>query len=320
MSNTQTTFADNTASGALGGVFNNAETTAGVAGTPGGALSLDNFVTGRAESLAHLLPRPGFALVRHDVMLPFDVAADRIYNLACPASPVHYQRDPVRTLKTSMLGTLHCLDLAKRTGARVLQASTSEVYGDPAVHPQPEGYWGHVNPVGPRACYDEGKRCAETLMADFHRQEGVEIRIARIFNTYGPRMSFGDGRVVSNFIVQALRGDDLTVYGDGSQTRSFCYVDDMVAGLVAWMGYEGGETVLNLGNPAEHTIMEIAEEVLRQAGGRSRVAFRPLPTDDPRRRRPDITRARALLGFEPATNLRDGIARTLEDFRRRDAP
>ncbi|MCC7535927.1 MAG: SDR family oxidoreductase [Deltaproteobacteria bacterium] len=280
-------------------------------------VALDNFFTGHRENVAHLLSNPRFELIRHDVTFPFHIEADRIYNLACPASPVHYQFNPVKTIKTSIVGMLHCLELAKETHARVLQASTSEVYGDPTVHPQPETYWGNVNPIGPRACYDEGKRCAEALMVDFHRQERVEIRIARIFNTYGPRMSFGDGRVVSNFIVQALRGDDLTVYGDGKQTRSFAFVDDLVAGLVGLMEHPSFEGPINLGNPGEFTMIELAEEVIRLTGSRSKITFKPLPTDDPKQRQPDIGRARALFGFEPKTVLRDGLTRTIEDFRAR---
>ncbi|MBI4822103.1 MAG: SDR family oxidoreductase [Deltaproteobacteria bacterium] len=280
-------------------------------------IALDNFFTGSRENVRPLLSNPRFEVVRHDVTFPFHIEAERIYNLACPASPVHYQFNPVKTIRTSVVGMLHCLDLAKELKARVLQASTSEVYGDPTVHPQPETYWGHVNPIGPRACYDEGKRCAEALAVDFHSQEKVEIRLARIFNTYGPRMSFGDGRVVSNFILQALKGEDITIYGDGSQTRSFCYVDDLVTGLMALMERPNFDGPVNLGNPGEYTIRELAEWTLRLTESRSKLVFRPLPQDDPKQRQPDIAKAKELLGFSPKTPLAEGLARTIADFRAR---
>ena len=278
-------------------------------------ICLDNFFTGSKSNVAHLASHPRFELVRHDVTDPFKFEVDRIYNLACPASPPHYQFNPIKTVKTSVLGALHCLGLAKRVGARVFQASTSEVYGDPAVHPQPETYWGHVNPVGVRSCYDEGKRVAETLFMDYHRENGVDIRIARIFNTYGPRMNPGDGRVVSNFIVEALRGEDITVYGDGRQTRSFCYVDDLVDGFLRFMEHEGCTGPLNLGNPGEFTMLQLAEEVIRLTGSSSRVVFKPLPSDDPRQRQPDISLARQTLGWEPSIPLGEGLARTIRHFR-----
>ena len=280
-------------------------------------VAMDNLFTGDRANVAHLLRHERFDFIRHDVTFPFHIKSHRIYNLASPASPVHYQFNAIKTVRTNVVGMLHCLDLACETRARVFQASTSEVYGDPAVHPQPETYWGNVNPIGPRACYDEGKRCAETLVVDYHRQERVDVRIARIFNTYGPRMSFGDGRVVSNFILQALRGEDLTVYGDGQQTRCFCYVDDLVEGAIALMERPVFDGPVNLGNPVEFTMLELAEEVIRCVGGASRVVHRPLPQDDPRQRRPDITRARELLGFAPKVSLHDGLARTVDDFRRR---
>lgn len=280
-------------------------------------VAMDNLFTGDRANVSHLRGRENFEFLRHDVTLPFHVEAQEIFNLACPASPVHYQFNPIKTVRTNVMGILHCLELARETKARVLQASTSEVYGDPTVHPQPESYWGNVNTIGPRSCYDEGKRCAETLMVDYHRQERVDVRIARIFNTYGPRMSFGDGRVVSNFILQALKGEDLTLYGDGRQTRSFCYVDDLVDGLLALMARPGFDGPVNLGNPGEFTMLQLAEEVIAQVGGTSRLTFRPLPQDDPRQRQPDIARARALLGFTPTISLREGIGRTIDDFRRR---
>lgn len=279
-------------------------------------LCVDNFYTGRKDNIRHLLAHPRFELIRHSVWLPLYVEADRIYNLACAASPVHYQRDPVGTTKTSVLGTLHMLGLARRCRARLLQASTSEIYGDPQRHPQPEDYWGHVNPIGPRACYDEGKRCAETLCMDYHRQYAVDVRIARIFNTYGPRMQPNDGRVVSNFIVQALKGEALTVYGDGLQTRSFCYIDDLIGGLLRMMAQEVEVGPLNLGNPAEITILELAELVLRITGSKSRIEYRPLPADDPVQRQPDITRARATLGWEPKVSLVDGLKETIAWFQK----
>jgi UDP-glucuronate decarboxylase len=279
-------------------------------------ICLDNLFTGCKDNIAHLLSHPRFEWVRHDVTEPFRFEVDRIYNLACPASPPHYQFNPIKTVKTSVLGAIHCLGLAKRVGARVFQASTSEVYGDPAVHPQPESYWGHVNPIGVRSCYDEGKRVAETLFMDYHRQNGVDIRIARIFNTYGPRMNPNDGRVVSNFVVEALRGDDITVYGDGSQTRSFCYVDDLIEGFVRLMENEGETGPVNLGNPGEFTMLQLAEHVIRLAGSQSRITFRPLPPDDPRQRQPDIGLARKALGWEPGIALEDGLLRTIEFFRK----
>jgi len=278
---------------------------------------LDNFFTGRRENVRHLQDSPGFHLLRHDVCEPLPLEVDQIYNLACPASPVHYQYNPIKTVKSNVMGTLNMLVLAKRVGARILQASTSEVYGDPHVHPQTESYWGNVNPIGPRACYDEGKRVAETLMSDYHREDGVDIRIARIFNTYGPRMAENDGRVVSNFIVQALRGQELTLYGTGEQSRSFCYVDDLVDGLVRLMAAEDRHEPVNLGNPVEFTIRELAEEVVKVVGGEVRVAFRPLPQDDPTQRQPDITRAREWLGWEPRLQLAQGLVRTVAYFRRR---
>lgn len=281
-------------------------------------LCVDNYFTGTRANIAHLFGDPCFEAMRHDITFPLYVEVDRIFNLACPASPVHYQRDPVQTTKTSVHGAINMLGLAKRTRARILQASTSEVYGDPTEHPQRESYWGNVNPIGTRACYDEGKRCAETLFFDYHRQHGLEVKVARIFNTYGPRMHPADGRVVSNFIVQALRGEPITIYGDGGQTRSFCYVDDLVEGLLRFIETPGEVCgPLNLGNPGEFTIRELAELVLRLTGSRSRLEFRPLPADDPRQRRPDIDRAKALLdGWAPVTPLAEGLARTIDYFRR----
>ena len=279
-------------------------------------LCLDNFFTGRKVNIAHHFQNPRFELIRHDVIDPFKVEVDQIYNLACPASPVHYQHNPIKTVKTSVMGAINCLGLAKRVKARVFQASTSEVYGDPEVHPQTEEYWGNVNPIGMRACYDEGKRCAETLFFNYHRSNGVDIRVVRIFNTYGPRMLASDGRVVSNFIVQALRGEDLTVYGDGSQTRSFCYCDDLIEGFVRFMAQDQCVGPLNLGNPGEFTMLELAEKVLAKVGGRSRITFLPLPQDDPLQRQPDITQARQLLGWEPRVPLDDGLDRTIDYFRR----
>src|SRR6185503_5934612 len=278
---------------------------------------LDNFFTGRRENIEHLLEHEQFQTLRHDVTEPLFIDVDQIYNLACPASPIHYQYNPVKTVKSNVVGTINMLVLAKRLRGRILQASTSEVYGDPTVHPQTESYWGNVNPIGPRSCYDEGKRVAETLMMDYHRQDKVDIRIARIFNTYGTRMQEGDGRVVSNFIVQALRGQELTLYGTGEQTRSFCYVDDLVDGLVRLMNVEGGGRHLpvNLGNPVEFTIRELAEEVVKVVGGETRVVFKPLPQDDPTQRQPDISRAREWLGWEPKLHLAEGLALTVEYFR-----
>ncbi len=279
-------------------------------------LCVDNFYTGSRRNVAHLMTNPRFEVMRHDVCFPLHVEVDQIYNLACPASPIHYQSDPVQTTKTSVMGALNMLGLAKRLKIPVLQASTSECYGDPAVHPQPETYWGHVNPIGPRSCYDEGKRCAETLFFDYHRQHGLSIKVARIFNTYGPRMHPDDGRVVSNFIVQALRGDDITLYGDGSQTRSFCYVDDLVDGLMRLMDTPAVVTgPINLGNPGEFTIRQLAETVLAMTGSRSRLVSLPLPQDDPRQRRPDLGRAKTELDWAPSTALRDGLERTIAYFR-----
>ena len=279
-------------------------------------LCVDNFYTSTRRNITHLLDHPNFELLRHDVTFPLFVEVDQIYNLACPASPIHYQRDPVQTTKTSVHGAINMLGLAKRTGARILQASTSEVYGDPQVHPQPEDYWGHVNPIGARSCYDEGKRCAETLFFDYRRQHGMPIKVARIFNTYGPRMLPGDGRVVSNFIVQALQGEDLTIYGDGQQTRSFCYVSDLVAGLIALMESEDDFCgPCNLGNPKEFTIRELAEAVIGKTGATSKLINRPLPEDDPMQRQPDITLALEQLGWAPAVQLDEGLEPTIEYFR-----
>ena len=280
-------------------------------------LCLDNFFTGRRENIFHLLDNPRFELLRHDVTEPILLEVDQIYNLACPASPVHYQYNPVKTVKTSVMGAINMLGLAKRVRARILQASTSEVYGDPLVHPQTEDYWGNVNPIGLRSCYDEGKRLAETLMTDYHRQNKVDIRIARIFNTYGPRMLENDGRVVSNFIVQALRGQPLTLYGEGQQTRSFCYVDDLIEGLIRLMNTENLHEPVNLGNPGEFTIRQLAEEVIRTCESKSGFTYLPLPEDDPRQRKPDITRAQSLLGWNPTIPLRKGLKKTVEDFKTR---
>ncbi len=280
-------------------------------------LCADNFFTGNKANIEKLLDHPYFELIRHDVTFPLYVEVDEIYNLACPASPIHYQHDPVQTLKTSVHGAINMLGLAKRLKARILQASTSEVYGDPNVHPQPEEYWGNVNPIGPRSCYDEGKRCAETLFFDYHRQYGLNIKVARIFNTYGPRMHPNDGRVVSNFIVQALRGDPITIYGDGKQTRSFCFVSDLVEGLRRLM--DSPEEVtgpINLGNPGEFTMIELAEAVIRLTGSGSRMVFRPAPVDDPRQRQPDITKARGKLGWEPTIPLEQGLVHTIAYFDR----
>jgi len=278
-------------------------------------ICLDNLFTGRKANIAYLLGEPRFEFVRHDVTDPFKFEVDQIYNLACPASPPHYQYNPIKTTKTSVMGAINCLGLAKRVKARVFQASTSEVYGDPAVHPQPESYWGHVNPIGRRSCYDEGKRVAETLFFDYHRENRVDIRIVRIFNTYGPRMHPNDGRVVSNFIVQALRGEDLTVYGDGSQTRSFCYVDDLIEGFVRLMGQTETVGPVNIGNPGEFTMLQLAELVLRLVGGSSKIVHLPLPADDPRQRRPDIALAKRALGWEPTVPLEEGLRRTIAYFR-----
>ncbi len=280
-------------------------------------LCVDNFFTGSRENIVHLLKNPYFEVIRHDITFPLYVEVDEIYNLACPASPVHYQHDPVQTTKTSVHGAINMLGLAKRIGAKIFQASTSEVYGDPEIHPQPESYWGNVNPIGRRSCYDEGKRCAETLFFDYHRQHGVKIKVARIFNTYGPRMHPDDGRVVSNFIVQAILSRPITIYGDGSQTRAFCYVEDLVDVIVQFMASEDSITgPLNIGNPAELTILDLAKKILEITGSESELLFRPLPSDDPRRRRPDISRARKLLGWEPTTSLEKGLEKTIQYFQK----
>lgn len=279
-------------------------------------LCVDNFYSGTKDNIAHLLQHPNFELLRHDVTFPLFVEVDEIFNLACPASPVHYQRDPVQTTKTSVHGAINVLGLAKRTNSKVFQASTSEVYGDPEVHPQAETYWGRVNPIGIRSCYDEGKRCAETLFFDYHRQHEMRIKVARIFNTYGPRMHPHDGRVVSNFIVQALKGDDITIYGDGSQTRSFCYVDDLISGFMSFM--ESADTLvgpINLGNPREFTILDLAELVIKMVGGESKLVFEPLPQDDPTQRQPDITIAKKNLQWTPKVSLEEGLERTIRHFR-----
>ena len=279
-------------------------------------ICVDNLFTGSKDNIRHLLENDRFEFVRHDVTFPLYLEVDQIYNLACPASPVHYQYDPVQTTKTSVHGAINMLGLAKRTGARILQASTSEVYGDPEVHPQPESYWGRVNPIGVRSCYDEGKRCAETLFFDYQRQHGTEIKVARIFNTYGPRMNPGDGRVVSNFIVQALKGEPITIYGDGSQTRSFCYVDDLIEGFVRLMNSAPEVTgPVNLGNPVEFTMLELANLVIEITGSKSKIINLDLPEDDPRQRQPDICYARDLLGWEPSIHLRDGIVETVQYFK-----
>lgn len=279
-------------------------------------LCVDNFFTGRRSNVAHLLENPRFEMMRHDVTFPLYVEVDQIYNLACPASPVHYQFDPVQTTKTSVHGAINMLGLAKRTRAKILQASTSEVYGDPDIHPQREEYWGNVNPIGIRSCYDEGKRCAETLFFDYHRQHQVKIKVARIFNTYGPRMHPNDGRVVSNFIVQALRGEDITVYGDGGQTRSFCYVSDLVDGLIRLMNSDDHVTgPINIGNPGEFTVLQLAEMIVAMTNSSSKIVRKPLPSDDPRKRRPDISRAESELQWKPKIPLKDGLAETIEYFR-----
>jgi len=277
---------------------------------------VDNFFTGSKENIRHLIGKAHFELVRHDITMPIYLEVDRIYNLACPASPIHYQFNPIKTIKTNVMGAINALGIAKRVKARILQASTSEVYGDPEVHPQREDYWGRVNPIGIRSCYDEGKRAAECLMMDYRRQNKVDTKIVRIFNTYGPRMAMNDGRVVSNLIVQALRGEDLTVYGDGSQTRSFCYVDDLIEGMIRTMETpEDFAGPVNLGNPEEFTIRSLAEMVIRMTGSRSRIASRPLPQDDPTQRRPDITLAKGKLGWEPKVRLEEGLAKTITYFR-----
>lgn len=280
-------------------------------------LCVDNFFTGTKSNITHLHGHPNFEILRHDVTFPLYVEVDRIYNLACPASPIYYQHDPVQTTKTSVHGAINMLGLAKRTKARIFQASTSEVYGDPEVHPQQEDYWGKVNPIGPRSCYDEGKRCAETLFFDYHRQHSLDIKVVRIFNTYGPRMQPNDGRVVSNFIVQAIKGEDITIYGDGQQSRSFCYVDDMIEGFIRMMNSESGFSgPVNMGNPDEFTMLELAENVLKLVGGKSKLAFLPLPIDDPKQRQPNITLAKEKLGWEPTITLEDGLKLTVEYFRK----
>jgi UDP-glucuronate decarboxylase len=278
-------------------------------------LCVDNYFTGSKRNIAHLLDHPYFEIMRHDVTFPLYVEVDQIFNLACPASPVHYQHDPVQTTKTSVHGAINMLGLAKRVKARILQASTSEVYGDPQVHPQTEDYWGHVNPIGIRSCYDEGKRCAETLFFDYHRQHRLEIKVMRIFNTYGPRMHPNDGRVVSNFIMQALRNEDITIYGEGTQTRSFCYVDDLISGMVAFMDSEAGFTgPVNIGNPTEFTMLELAEMVLKLTASKSKMVFKPLPLDDPRQRKPSIEMAKEKFGWQPVVTLEDGLKETIAYF------
>ncbi|OYX47037.1 MAG: NAD-dependent dehydratase [Alphaproteobacteria bacterium 32-64-14] len=280
-------------------------------------LCVDNLFTGQKRNVAHLHGNPKFEFLRHDVTFPLFVEVDQIWNLACPASPIHYQHDPVQTTKTSVHGAINMLGLAKRLGAKILQASTSEVYGDPAVHPQTEDYWGNVNPIGPRSCYDEGKRCAETLFFDYHRQNQVRIKVLRIFNTYGPRMHPNDGRVVSNFIVQALKGEDITIYGDGMQTRSFCYVDDLIEGMIRLMDTDDSVTgPINVGNPGEFTMIELAENVLKLTKSKSKLVRLPLPADDPKQRKPDITRARNTLGWEPKVQLEDGLKETIAYFKK----
>jgi UDP-glucuronate decarboxylase len=281
-------------------------------------ICVDNFYSGTKDNITHLLANPHFELLRHDVTFPLYVEVDEIYNLACPASPIHYQLDPVQTTKTSVHGAINMLGLAKRVKAKILQASTSEVYGDPEVHPQTESYWGHVNPIGVRACYDEGKRCAETLFFDYHRQHGLEIKVARLFNTYGPRMHPHDGRVVSNFISQALRNEAITIYGDGQQTRSFCYVDDSVEAILRFMGTATGHTgPINIGNPHEHTVVELAKQIIELTGSSASIVFLALPADDPKQRRPDIRRAQELLDWSPKIGIDDGLRRTIEYFRGR---
>ena len=279
-------------------------------------IALDNFFSGSKDNVLHLMDNHRFELVRHDVTMPYFAEVDEIYNLACPASPVHYQYNPIKTIKTSVMGAINMLGLAKRVKARIMQASTSEVYGDPTVHPQPETYWGNVNPIGPRSCYDEGKRCAESLFVNYHKQNGVDIKIIRIFNTYGPRMRPDDGRVVSNFIVQALRGEDLTVYGDGTQTRSFQYVDDLIDGMLKMMETEDFTGPVNIGNPGEFKIIELAEMVLRMTGSKSKIVFKPLPKDDPIQRKPDISLAKEKLNWEPKIPLEEGLKKTIEYFKK----
>lgn len=279
-------------------------------------ICVDNLFTGTKDNIAHLRDNPHFEFIRHDITEPLQVEVDEIYNLACPASPIHYQHDPVKTIKTSIVGATNMLELGRRLNAKVLQASTSEVYGDPSVHPQPESYWGNVNPIGNRSCYDEGKRCAETLFFDYHRQTGLEIKVMRIFNTYGPRMHHADGRVVSNFIVQALRGDDLTMYGDGSQSRSFCFVADLIDGMVRLMNSRDGfHGPVNIGNPGEFTMLQLAELILEMTGSSSKIVWKELPQDDPRQRQPDISLAKTELGWEPGISLREGLEKTIDYFR-----
>jgi UDP-glucuronate decarboxylase len=278
---------------------------------------IDNLFTGQKANIAHLLGNPNFEFVRHDIIDPFKFEVDQIYNLACPASPPHYQYNPIKTIKTSVMGSINCLGLAKRVKARIFQASTSEIYGDPQMHPQPESYWGNVNPIGKRSCYDEGNRCAETLLFDYHWENKVDIRVARIFNTYGPRMHPNDGRVVSNFIVQALKGNDLTIYGDGTQTRSFCYVDDLIEGFVRFMAQAKTVGPMNLGNPGEFTMLQLAELTLKVVGGKSKIVHKPLPADDPKQRQPDIALARDVLNWEPLVPLEEGLQRTIAYFRSR---
>jgi len=279
-------------------------------------LCMDNYFTGGKQNIAHLMSNPYFELIRHDVTMPYFVEVDEIYNLACPASPIHYQYNPIKTIKTSVMGAINMLGLAKRIRAKILQASTSEVYGDPTIHPQPEEYWGNVNPIGLRSCYDEGKRCAESLFVNYHLQNDVRIKIVRIFNTYGPRMHPNDGRVVSNFIVQALKGEDITIYGNGLQTRSFCYVDDMVNGLIAMMGTDDSiNGPINIGNPGEFTMLQLAEAVIRLTGSKSIIRHEPLPADDPMQRQPDIAKAREILHWEPAVQLEEGLSKTIEYFK-----
>jgi UDP-glucuronate decarboxylase len=280
-------------------------------------ICLDNFFTGRKENIKHLMDFDNFELIRHDIIDPIKLEVDEIYNLACPASPVHYQYNPIKTIKTSILGTMNMLGLAKRVKTKILQASTSEVYGDPLVHPQPESYRGNVNPIGPRACYDEGKRAAETLCFDYHRQHKVDIRVVRIFNTYGPNMQINDGRVVSNFIVQALKNEDITVYGDGKQTRSFCYVSDLVRGMIDFMNQEQHLGPINLGNDGEFTILELAEKVIQLTQSKSKITFKPLPEDDPLQRKPDLSLARKLISYEPKIKLEEGLIKTIEYFKKR---
>ena len=279
-------------------------------------LCVDNYFTGSKKNVEHLLSNPNFEIIRQDICIPLYVEVDEIYNLACPASPYYYQLDPIQTMKTSVIGAFNMLGLAKRTGARILQASTSECYGDPEVHPQPETYWGNVNPIGIRSCYDEGKRAAETLFMDYHRKHGVDTRIMRIFNTYGPRMNPNDGRVVSNFIVQALRGEDITMYGDGNQTRSFCYFEDNLDGMMALMAYDGTlPTPVNIGNPGEFSMLELAEKVIQMTGTTSKIVFQDLPQDDPKQRKPDIAKAKELLNWEPTIRLEEGLQKTIDYFR-----